>query len=63
MTFANGKMPASTDLVELIPERAHGADDIVAVRCLLCMQILGKVHYLNQAIKLWTDHQAEESST
>lgn len=57
MTFADGRMPVSTDMVEFWP-----ADDGSGVRlsCLVCGVSLGTVKYLNEAIKMWTDHQAEK---
>lgn len=56
VTFVDGKMPASTDLVSLWP-----ADDGsgVRVRCDFCGASLGTGQYLNEAIKMWTDHQEE----
>lgn len=47
------EMPASTDLVWLRPAGAK-----VEVVCEVCHEGLGVVRYLNQAIVLWTKHQA-----
>lgn len=53
VTFSDGKMPASTDAVEF-----GVVWDKVFLYCLICDRPIGEyVSYLNEAIKVWTDHQ------